>query len=317
LATANAVTREELRVLADEQAALRRVATLVARGVPSGEVFAAVAHEVGSVLGADATTIVRLDPDGATTVLAGVGDIADELVVGSRWAPEPPLASAVVLLTGHPARLDDYSQTSSAYGDRVRQLRIQWSGVAVPIVVDGRLWGAIAITRRGRFPADTEERTAGFTELAGTAIANAEGRAQLEESRDELRRLADEQAALRRVATLVARGLPPAEVFLAVAHEVGRVLATDAASIVRLDHDGAVTLVAVVGEPSDNFPVGSRWRPERPLALAVALSTGRPARCDDYSKASGALVDATVNRSRFDDLGCGPETRRTCGCSNS
>ncbi|HEV7791203.1 MAG TPA: hypothetical protein VGP05_19515, partial [Pseudonocardia sp.] len=76
------MTREELRVLADEQAALRRVATLVARGVPPGEVFAAVAQEVGSVLRADATTIVRLDPDGATTVLAGVGDIADELV----WA---------------------------------------------------------------------------------------------------------------------------------------------------------------------------------------------------------------------------------------
>jgi len=63
-AAANAASREELRVLADEQAALRRVATLVARGITATELFAAVAHEVGSVLGADAATIVRLDPDG-------------------------------------------------------------------------------------------------------------------------------------------------------------------------------------------------------------------------------------------------------------
>jgi K+-sensing histidine kinase KdpD len=69
LATANAESREELRVLADEQAALRRVATLVARGVPPAEVFAAVAQEVGHVLGADGTTIVRRDPDDAVTVL--------------------------------------------------------------------------------------------------------------------------------------------------------------------------------------------------------------------------------------------------------
>jgi hypothetical protein len=72
------------------------------------------------------------------------------------------------------------------------------------------VWGAIAVgRRRGRFPAEAEQRMAGFTELIGTAIANAEGRAQLEESRDELRRLAQEQAALRRVATLVAGGAPP------------------------------------------------------------------------------------------------------------
>ncbi|MCU1663953.1 MAG: histidine kinase, partial [Pseudonocardia sp.] len=68
LATANAESREDLRVLVDEQAALRRVATLVARGVPPAEVFAAVTHEVGSMLGSDATLIVRLDPDGAATV---------------------------------------------------------------------------------------------------------------------------------------------------------------------------------------------------------------------------------------------------------
>jgi signal transduction histidine kinase len=304
-ATANAASRDELRVLADEQAALRRVlaeeqaalrrvATLVARGVAAGEVFAAVAQEVGSVLGADATTIVRLEPDGAVTVLARVGDHPVELAVGSRFTLEPPLPLAVVLRTGRPARLDDFSQASGAYGDHLRRLGIR-SGVAAPIIVEGRVWGAIGTgTRREDLPTGAEERMAGFTELVGTAIANAEGRAQLEDSRDELRRLADEQAALRRVATLVARGVPPGEVFPAVAQEVRHILGADASNIVRLDPDGAVTVLAPVGDHPEEMSVGSRWNLEPPGALAVALRTGRPARCDDYSQVSGAFAEATV-----------------------
>jgi GAF domain-containing protein len=286
-------SRGELCRLAKEQAALRRVATLVACGMPPAEVFATVAHEVRHVLGADATTIARLDPDGAMTVLALVGDHSDEVAVGSRWEPEPPLALAVALRTGRAARCDDFSRASGAFVDAtIRRLGIR-SGVAVPIVVEGRRWGAIGVgTRCEHLPAETEQRLAGFTELIGTAIANAEGRAQLEQSRDELRRLAEEQAALRRVATLVARGLPPAEVFAAVAQEVGSVLGADGTVIVRLDPDGATTLVASVGAHSDELPVGSRWKPEPPVAVAVAMRTCRPARCDDYSEAPGEYADA-------------------------
>jgi signal transduction histidine kinase len=183
LATANAKSREELRVLAEEQAALRRVATLVARGLPPAEVFAAVAREVGHILAADHTTIARLDPDGATTFVAVTGAHPDEFPVGNRWQPEPPLAMAVALRTGRPARNDDYSQASGAAGDAVRRLGIR-SSVAAPIVVEGHLWGAITVgTRREHFPADAEERMVGFTELVGTAIANADSRAQLTASR--------------------------------------------------------------------------------------------------------------------------------------
>ncbi len=171
--------------------------------------------------------------------MARVGAYPAEFPMGSRWRPEPPLALAAVLDTGRPARIDDFSDTSDAYADAVRRLGLR-SGVAAPIVVEGRLWGAIAVgTRRERFPADTEERMAAFTELIGTAIANAEGRAQLEASRDQLRRLAEEQAALRRVATLVARGASPAEVLAAVAEQVGSVLDADSTTILRLDPDGA------------------------------------------------------------------------------
>ena len=185
LATANAV-------LAEEQAALRRVATLVARGVPPAEVFAAVTQEVGRVLGADSTLIVRLDPDGTAAVAACTGAYADAMPVGSRWNLEPPLAMAAVLCTGRPARLDDYTQAPGAYGERVRQLGTR-SGVATPIFVEGRLWGGIGIgTGRERFPADTEQRMAGFTELIGTAIANADSRAQLTASRARIVAAADD-----------------------------------------------------------------------------------------------------------------------------
>jgi signal transduction histidine kinase len=288
LAAANAASHDDVRKLADEQAALRRVATLVARGVPAEEVFEAVAHEVGRVFGADATPIARVDPDGAATVVALAGHPPDALAVGTRWTAEQPLALATVLRTGRPARSDDYDHAESPSGELIARMGIR-SGVAAPIFVEGRLWGAVGIVgRRARFPDDTEQRMAGFTELVGSAIANAEGRAQLEASRDQLRRLAEEQAALRRVATLVARGVPPAELFSAVAQEVGHVLGADGTGIARLDADGRITVLASVGDLPAELTVGSRWTPQPLLALAVALRTGRPARNDDYTQTSSA-----------------------------
>ncbi|MFD1534729.1 GAF domain-containing sensor histidine kinase, partial [Pseudonocardia aurantiaca] len=270
-------------------AALRRVATLVARGLPPAEVLAAVAQEVGSVLGADTTAIVRLDPDGATTVLARIGDHPGELAVGSRWKPEPPLALGVVMRTCRPARCDNFSQARGEYADAVRRLGLR-SSVAAPIVVEGRLWGAIAVgTRHERFPAKAEQRMAGFTELIGTAIANAEGRAQLEESRDELRRLAQEQAALRRVATLVAGGAPPEEVFTAVTAEVGRLLEVDFTHLGRYDPDGTATTAGVWNPTGAGpGPGETRWGLGGWNVTTVVFETGQPARIDDYADASGA-----------------------------
>jgi signal transduction histidine kinase len=99
---------------------------------------------------------------------------------------------AVALRTGHPARNDNYSQGANAYGHAIRRLGLR-SRVAAPIVVEGRLWGAIAVgTRHGLFTPDTEQRMAGFTELIGTAIANADSRAQLTASRARIVAAADE-----------------------------------------------------------------------------------------------------------------------------
>jgi signal transduction histidine kinase len=295
LVTARAEGREELCRLAEEQAALRRVATLVARAVSSEEVFAAVTAEVGRLLGADLASMLRYDPDGAATWLGAwsATGAAFPISVGARVELRGRNAATLVFETGRPARIDDYSGASGPVADVVYAWGVR-AAVGAPISVEGRVWGVMVVSssRQEPLPADTEARLAGFAELVATAIANAEGRAQLEESRDELRRLADEQAALRRVATLVARGIPPAEVFAAVAEEVGSVLGADGAGIVRLDPDGATTLVASVGAHSAELPVGTRWKPEPPVAVAVALRTCRPARCDDYSQAPGEYADA-------------------------
>jgi signal transduction histidine kinase len=191
-AIANAEAREALRRVADEQAALRRVATLVAQGVAPTQVFEAVTEEIGALLGADATIIVRLDPDGCGAVVAHLGDHPGQMAVGTRWRLEPPLALGAVLQTGRSARLDDYRDVHGDFADVIRRMDIR-SSVATPIVVDGRLWGAIGVgTRRARFPADTEQRLADFTALVATAIGNAEAHAELTASRARIVATADE-----------------------------------------------------------------------------------------------------------------------------
>ena len=165
--------------LAGEQAALRRVATLVARGVPPAEVFSAVAEEVERLLDAQATVIARLEPDGKMAIVASGGTAHDELPIGTRLELDSDTAVAKVLQTGRAARVDDYGTFAQPVAQRARRLGIRCS-VAVPITVEGALWGSIAAgTERERFPADVERRMAEFTERAGTAIANAESRSEL------------------------------------------------------------------------------------------------------------------------------------------
>jgi GAF domain-containing protein len=225
------VEREELRVLAEEQAALRRVATLVARGVPSDEVFAAVTEEAGKLLSAEYAGLGRYESDGTMTIVAGSGRRGDEVPVGRRWSLGGKNINTRVFETGRPARIDDYADASGPLGDTAREYGIG-SAVGTPVIVEGRLWGVMAIYSTPDQPlsAGTEAGLARFTELVVTAIANAESRA-------ELARLAEEQAALRRIATLVARGVPPEGVFAAVTEEVGRQLGTGLAGMARYDSD--------------------------------------------------------------------------------
>jgi signal transduction histidine kinase len=171
--------RDELRILADEQAALRRLATAVARGAPPLEIFRAVADEIAPLLGADDAAVARFESDDTATVVAGVGTFMRELDIGTRVVLDDFLTITTVSRTGRSARAD------RRVGNR--------SAVASPIVVEGRLWGAIvASTRRKPLPDDTEERMANFSELVATVIANAESRAELTASRARVVAAADE-----------------------------------------------------------------------------------------------------------------------------
>ena len=187
------------RRLAGEQAALRRVATLVAQGPPTPEIFEAVTREVGLLCDADLALMERFEPDDAVTVIAGWSrDDRVTLAVDSRFALEGTSIAAQVRETGRPAHVDSFAGVSGPIAREAQRLGIRAS-VGGPITVDGRLWGVIAasITREARFPADTESRIADFTDLVATAISNAEARADLVASRERLLTAGDQ--ARRRV----------------------------------------------------------------------------------------------------------------------
>jgi signal transduction histidine kinase len=188
-------SRDELARLLEEQAALRRIATLVARGIDPGEIFTAVAEEICRLLGADNAGISRFEPDGSSIVVSrGVGEGPVKLPVGMRLVLRHYFAPGVVWRTGRPAQVDEdqWSSVSDPAADRLREVGIR-SMVASPINVDGRLWGVInASTRRGPFPPGTAARLADFTELIATAVGNAQSRAELAASRTRIVAAADQ-----------------------------------------------------------------------------------------------------------------------------
>ncbi len=275
----------QLSQLAEEQAALRRVATLVAQATPPEAVFAAVAKEVGQLLPVDSATMGRYEPDGTLTFVAHWGHAVARFPVGTRKPLGGHNLGTLVFESGRSARVDGYADTSSgALGVVVREAALR-SAVGTPMIVDGRLWGLIAAgsSLEAPLPPDTETRLASFTELVATAVANAESRAALA-------RLAEEQAALRRVATLVARATPPEQVFAAVAEEVGRLLAVDFAILVRYDPQDALEIVGTwtrTGAPAPT-PVGGRLPLGGRNVTTLVHQTGQPARID-YSDVSGEI----------------------------
>jgi PAS domain S-box-containing protein len=281
-AISNATAHARVRVLAEEQAALRRVATLVAKQTPHADVFALIAEEIGRLLGVDAIEMVRYEDHRVAAVVAGWGTLAPGLPIGTRLPLEGRNVTSLVFRTGRAARLADYGNSSGAIAERVTAEGVR-SAVGTPIRVEGRLWGAMiaASTRNDDLPPDTESRIGQFTELMATAIANAEVRA-------EVARLAEEQAALRRVATLVAHGARPSAVFDAVTREVAKVLDASAVSLARYDDD-ALRVIAQFGTPyvriGERFPLGGRD------VTSTVPENGRTARLDDVAAATGRIGD--------------------------
>jgi signal transduction histidine kinase len=177
--------------IAEEQAALRRVATLVARGAPPAEVLTAVTEEAGRLLHADCATMNRYGPDGTVTVIATWSGTGVALHVGARQKLGGPNIPTMVFQTRLAARIDDLAAASGAITEAHRALGLR-AAVGVPVIVEGRLWGLMmAGSRAEPLPAGTEVQLAGFTELAGTAIANTEAQAALVASRARIVATAD------------------------------------------------------------------------------------------------------------------------------
>jgi signal transduction histidine kinase len=273
--------------LAEEQVALRRVATLVAHGVPPEEVFAAVAEEVGRLLPVDLVGMARYDPDATLTYVASWGRAVDYFPVGSRWPLVGKSVATMVFETGRPVRVDSYADSASGpLGVASSREMGNRSAVGTPIIVEGRLWGTIgAGSTLEQLPPDAEARLVSFAELVATAIANAESHAALT-------RLVEEQAALRRVATLVAQGVPPVEIFSAVSDEVAHLFRAQGA-VLRFEHDGPAAVFVGVAKTLE-IPVGTRWEFQTEMASAEVYRTGCSARVDamDWSSASGPAAAA-------------------------
>jgi signal transduction histidine kinase len=185
--------RDELAAVADEQAALRRVATLVAQGASPTDVFSAVAEELARLLGASITKILRFEPDGTATVLGGWSHPGLDIAIGTRLTLEGEGVAVKIKKTGRPARTDRFEGPPGSVPRCFQDLGAR-TGVGGPIVVEGELWGVTvaAFTEAKPLSADSEARVGGFTELVGTAIANANAQAELTASRARIVASADE-----------------------------------------------------------------------------------------------------------------------------
>ena len=288
------LTQRQARLseLAGEQAALRRVATLVAASWGFGDqadadrIFAAVAEEAGRLLRADVGAVARFGPAECFTVLAAWTKPGMDFPfpVGEQLPLEEGSLSARVLRSGRPSRLDTYDATTG----RLVHIRDRFGLrfiIGAPIMVGGRVWGLVTVgvmsSRSEALPAGSEQRLADFTGLLATALSNAQ-------ARSELARLAEEQAALRRVATLVATGTAAEDLFEAVTIEMRMLLSAGVTSLQRYEADGTVTLLAASSDPDTEVPLLSHLTLEGRSVAAAVLSSGRAARIDELEGPPGS-----------------------------
>ena len=286
-------SRDRLNALAEQQAALRRVATLVAEGANPSDVLDAVAEEMGQCLKVAGAAVSRYEEDSVAMVAVAPvpPEVKDMVPLGKRFPLEGDNVHTRVIRTGRAARMDNYNDATGAGAEQMRELGVK-SIVAVPILVGARVWGAATAGSVGDpMPSDTETRMSDFADLVATAIANAAARAELQASRDSLGVLAAQQAALRRVATLVAREVDPSEVFSAVAEEMARCLDVQESEVVRYECSDATIVMASYTLPGFGHPrVGECLTLEGDNIAARVLHTGRTARMDSYEDAAGSLA---------------------------
>jgi signal transduction histidine kinase len=282
----------ELRDLAEQQGALRRVATLVAQGARPERLFEAIAEEASRILRVGAISLISYNQD--TETFAYVGSThGPRAAMPARavWSlADSPLGS-MIITTGQPTRIDDWTGLPGPVAARHRKEGFG-QAIGAPILVNGSIWGYMGAYAEAddTLPAGCEARLAEFTQLMAIAIANVQ-------ARDELSVLAEQQAALRRVATLVAQGAEPKAVFIAVAVEAARILHVGACSVLRWDADTQL-FTKIYGTHGQRSPLpdGSQVPPTDCPEGTLVLQTGRPVRVDDWSDIPGLMAAGHRNR---------------------
>jgi signal transduction histidine kinase len=242
--------------------------------------------------------LARYESDGTMTTVAISDRMTETLPVGGRWRLGGKNVSTVVSETGRSARIDSYGDASGPLGVALRTGGLI-SSAGAPVVVEGRVWGVMTLgSTEHELPADTEARLASFTELVATAIANTE-------AQTEVGRLLDEQAALRRVATLVAEGAAPAEVFEMVTREVGILCGADLARMERYESGDSV--IGVAGWSRGDAPelaVGTRFSLEGASIAAMVHEASRPVRVDSFADARGPIAQEARGVGIRSSVGC-------------
>jgi len=277
---------------AQERAALQRVAALVAQGTPPASVFEAVTTELRTLLSVAGCMLGRYEPDGSVTLLSDSVDIGTGLAPGTVLRYAAGTAGAKVRDSAEPVLDDDPTGLPSPLREEVYRLGTT-EAIKVPVMVDGQVWGYLAASWRDTAPPEVESRLARFTELVTMAINNADGRARLDASRERLAEYAEEEAALRRVATTVAASAPTTEVFDVVTAELRRLLHIESAVLQRFEDDGTATVVAIC-DPQDLIADGgsarSRVSTENGNLVTKVRRSGRAELLGSYDDESSLIT---------------------------
>ena len=282
-AISNGQAREQYRRLAREQTGLRRVATLVAEGATPADVFAAIAREVALVLKLPVAVMYRYEPDGTATVVASVG--ASTLPVGTNWPLDGASLASLVRKTGRPARVENYSDNPRTANEAASRAGVA-RAVGAPIVVDGELWGFVGAgaSQHRSLPAHAERHLSRFTTLLASAISYTQ-------ARENLSLVAEQHAALVRLAALVADGAEPRMVFDAVCEEAGRVLRASTVNLARFTSEGFSVTTAAWSLRGPPVPLGTRSRLDGDPMATMVRDTATPGRSDSCKAPSRELRD--------------------------
>jgi signal transduction histidine kinase len=293
----------EFERVADEQAALRRIATLVAAGTTEAEIAAAVSAEVGGLFGAQRASVVRWDGDTIRVIGSWRSD-ADMRPAGAVLAYGGDTLAARVVETGVPARIDSVEELKTEFGQRRWAELGYQASIGAPIMVDRRVWGVVSASRTEAgepFALGDEERLRDFSALVAQAIVNAD-------ARSEAAALMAEQSSLRQIATRVAAGHAKSAVIDAVTAEVGLLFGATRVTLMRWEgvHNEVVVDAAWNAPGIPTLAKKSLYHPDPHGPTLGVLETGEARRgtesSPEYGNLSVIVAPVIISRSLFGAL---------------